>query len=347
MVTLTPGTDCAIRIGGELDDDGTTAGPRLPSGQPATAPESAPHAPVPRAPTEAPAAVASQPAAPPQAPRAERQVRACQVAAQTIVMGMFDHLRREAGRRDNLLTIDDIAGMREEFRARAQALEATLRHGFEQYFRERAREQRKESREYPFDRIIVHQFAHLFVRRGDGLEPGLLSRRVLPGFFIALDKMLGETALEEFQDASRRIVARYAEQLDADGNWGTLYADPLTRSLVLDALIAMAAHFEEFEKRCDWLRGIVNGHLAPGERVLNEGGTAAAWELSQADCLTMVQALFRPLEGALADPACRKELIQRHGQPAIRAAGAVTTHLDPVTLADKPERKRKKASRPS
>jgi hypothetical protein len=357
MNTVLPGVDVGMWIGGELDDDGTVAGPLQPlpkdvvRGEPTAQREPAPAAVRPPPQTPAPVKVAPPPPAAAPSARAERQLRACQAAAQSIVMGMFEHMRNEAQKRGNVVTIDDITEMREEFLRRTNALETALRRSFDDYLRERAREQRKDSREYPFDRIIVHQFAHLFVRRGDGrLAPGVVSRRVLPGFFIALEKMLGEAALEGYQEAGRRIIGRYAEQIDADGNWGTVYDDPLTRSLVLDALVTMGEYFADLEKRCAWLQGIINGHLAPGEAVLNEGDDATTWELSEELCLEMVEALFRPLAEALADPARRKALADRHGRANVKALSAlaerITSAKSPDPAAREPAAARAKKARP-
>jgi len=169
--------------------------------------------------------------------------------------------------------------------------------------------------------FIVHQFAHLFVRRGrTDLAHGAVSRRALPGFFVALEKMLGEAKLESYQDRARRIVARYAEQIEVDGNWAPVYGDPLTRTLILDALVTIAGHFRDFQKRRAWLVAIINGHLAPGHKMVGEGTEATSWELSERGCNELLFETFRHLAETLAEEKHRKALVERYGQTALHDA---------------------------
>ncbi len=302
------------RIGGELDDDAAAiVAPAQPAPTPARSVEK-PEAPVRHETLDGEDKPSRQ--------LSLEVASACKALARGSVMTIFGRLGAEAGRRENMLTIDDIADLKKEFVKHADTLEASFIKTFEAFVHKRLRGHRTDARQFPFDRIMVHQFSHMFVRRTrENLNQGALSRRILPGFFLAVDKMLGEEAMDEFQDRARRIVARYEDQLDLDGNWATVYADPLTQALVLDALVAMSGYFKDFQKRVRWFQAMINGHLAPGDAVHGEGEDATAWELGDAGSLELLRALFKPLEGSMTDLRVRRVLVDRYGREAV--AGAV------------------------
>ena len=133
-----------------------------------------------------------------------------------------------------------------------------------------------------------------------------VTRRVLPGFFLILDKMLGPDLMAEMNSRSRAIVERLAGGREDGLDWRQVYAEPECKLVVLDAMIAMAPYFEDVEKRKHWFLPIINGNLSGG----------GEWTLTDQGYYNMVDGLFDDLRHALRDPAERNAIATRHGNAA-------------------------------
>ena len=152
--------------------------------------------------------------------------------------------------------------------------------------------------------MIVNSFAHLFDRQRtteDG--PNAVTRRVLPGFFLAIDKMIGPESMEEFQERCRKIVARLSAGDETAFNWELIYADKEGQEVCLDALVTFAPYFEDIDHRRDWLIPMVNNQLDAEDN----------WELTEGGFDNLVDALFSDLRDRLADSSRRFELETRYG----------------------------------
>ena len=120
--------------------------------------------------------------------------------AETVVSSIVDRLIGEANRKGGL-SVADLHALSDEFAKKTDALQKVFQKSFEDYVRARERSAWDQSRQFPFDRIIVRKFAVLFPQDCvSKLKPGLLSRRVLPGFFLTLSMMLGEDSFFAFAD---------------------------------------------------------------------------------------------------------------------------------------------------
>jgi DNA-binding response OmpR family regulator len=64
------------------------------------------------------------------------------------------------------------------------------------------------ARENFFGRLLVRRFAQLFVENDGPDSEKVLSRRILPGFFVAVDMMLGPERVEGYQKQCQDIVKR-------------------------------------------------------------------------------------------------------------------------------------------
>ena len=107
-----------------------------------------------------------------------------------------------------------------------------------------------QARQYPFDRLIVKKFELLFVGEGGRtLRKGSLSRPMLPGFFLAMNLMLGDDVIEDYQARCRAIIKRLQEENGDAFEWEDAYDDPEADRVSLNAVAAMASYFDNLEKR--------------------------------------------------------------------------------------------------
>jgi len=121
------------------------------------------------------------------------------VLAETVVKSFGNRMKAEAARKGGILNSDDIDALDHEFREKTVVLQEMFEKSFEDYVAARERAVWDQKRDFPFDRQIVDKFSHLFPSPGGlSLLDGAVSRRVLPGFFRALNLMLGEAATEGF-----------------------------------------------------------------------------------------------------------------------------------------------------
>lgn len=249
--------------------------------------------------------------------------------AETLIGSFTDRLVSEARRLGGFLTIADLERLGEDLQTKAGALQRVFEQSFEEYVRARERAVHDQARRFPFDRLIVNGFAHLFAEGGTS-DPDRVSRKILPGFFMAVDKMLGEEPAEAFQVKTRAIVARLTPGPDAEPDWQRLYADADARGLALDALLAMAPYFEDFAKRRDWFLALVNGHLTAPVA----GDPDPDWELTPAGFERLTDALFADLRTALADTDLRAQLMKRHGGVAVFESGRALERMDRARKAE-------------
>ena len=84
--------------------------------------------------------------------------------ADTVISSLIDRLIGEANRKGGHLSTADLRALNDEFAKKADALQKVFQKSFEDYVRARERSAWDQSRQYPFDRIIVRKFANLFPR---------------------------------------------------------------------------------------------------------------------------------------------------------------------------------------
>lgn len=225
------------------------------------------------------------------------------VLAQTIISTFTERLKAEAQKRGGFLTADDIDQLSLEFDRKREALENVFQQSFEQYVRLRERAAFDHARQFPFDRVIVNTFAALFSPdrvADDGA--GAVTRHVLPGFFMALDKMIGPESMEEYQARCRLIVDRLSKGDESELDWAEIYDDPESKKVCFDALVTFAPYFEDITKRQEWFLPIANNNLA----------SDSDWELSASGFRNLVDEMFSDLKRDLAAPDSRKILEKQY-----------------------------------
>lgn len=263
-----------------------------------------------------PGGAAPKPAAPAAQPPASAQAAPAPAAApgtdsiaahsRLLVSTFTERLKSEVARRGGRLYTEDIDRIAGELDGKRAQLEAVFRKTFETYVQARERAAFDHAREFPFDRLIVNTFAELFAaKRAEADGEDRVTRKVLPGFFMALDRMLPPERLAEYQERCRKIVDRIAGSDENAFDWRSLYADADANILLIDALAALVPHFEAYEKRRNWFLPLVNDNLQ-----MDANDT---WELSPRGFINLTLAMFQPLRNELGDIAGRARLMDRYG----------------------------------
>jgi len=275
----------------------------------------------PKAPAEAKAAPAPAPK-PPAKPKPKPKPKArarkknlpnpalqSRALAETVVTSMVGRMKAEATKKGGMLTIADINALDTEFKSETQALSLAFEKSFEAYVRARERAVSGEKRDFPFDRLIVRKFSHLFDEDKEG-HFDTVSRRMLPGFFMALNMMLGAEVVEEYQEKCRRMVEVSREDGKDDVNWNAIYDSDEGPLAGLDALVTIAAHFDDFERRREWFITLINGHLTP---VSDANKDEAGWELTEAGFHRFLTALLADLNALVDTDDGKTQIRKRYG----------------------------------
>lgn len=252
-----------------------------------------------------------------------------QALAEAVVGSLVDRLTAEAARKGGSLTIQDIQSLNHEFAKKAQSLQTVFEASFEEYVRARERASWEQARQYPFDRVIVKKFSHLFSEFEQApARPGMVSRRILPGFFMALNMMLGPELIEGFQEQCRAIVDRIRAVHPEQFDWSLVYEDPEAKDIAIDALATMGLYFRDLAKRGEWLTTIINSHLPPpAEKAM--GTPEGEWRLSPPSLKRLLAALFADLGDAIKDARTRARINRDHGPDAIATLMNVLERLGP------------------
>ena len=162
----------------------------------------------------------TDPSSPPAGPAA------CSAIANTMIGHFATRLEVEARRAGGSLSAEAIRALAERFMAEEGARFApALQRSWDSCTQAREAAQWQSARANPFDRILTKPFAHLFpARRGDDGGIGVLSRRLLPGFHLAVDKMIGPALFEQCQRKAQAILDRH-RRADGATDWDAVHAE--------------------------------------------------------------------------------------------------------------------------
>lgn len=156
-------------------------------------------------------------------------------------------------------------------------------------------------RKDPFKRLLTHRLSRLFPPEHGfdaPLADGLVSRRILPGLFLALEKMTGSLAFQDIQGRCHEIL----QDLFGDSgpiNWQVFYDNAEANDAADDFLIGIVPHFGDHAKRTAWLRDLINFDLAPFSLYAFEGEGAHDWILDTPGTVNILRALFHNLHHRL------------------------------------------------
>ena len=228
--------------------------------------------------------------------------------AQTVVSSILDRIKAEAKKNGGQLSLANIDSLQAEFGAQTRALSLAFEQSFEAYVLARERAAWDNKRDFPFDRLIVKKFSHLFGDNSAGFDR--VSRRMLPGFFMAMGMMLGPDVVDEFQEKCRVIVERIRSTEADEFDWSDVYDADKNGIIILDALVPIARHFEDFEMRREWFVNLINGHLSPPS---SDEKDDARWEMTIRGFNLFLNALLADLRVLLNDPKEKPRITKRYG----------------------------------
>ena len=235
--------------------------------------------------------------------------------AASAVTSLVQQMTAKAEQSGGYLRTDDIAAMEQDFQTQVSELAQSLEHSFEAYVESREKAAWDSAREFPFWRLMVKKFSHLFGESREGRMDSV-SKRMLPGFFAGLNMMIGPENVELYQERCRRVVEAIRNEEGDDFDWDSVYESTETNAIVFDALMAIAPHFDNYERRQDWLIELVNGNLAP---VDEHNADDAGWELSPAGYKRFIAALYGDLNSLLANKSAYAQISRRYGSNALDA----------------------------
>ncbi len=302
-----------------------------PPPEPAQPPVASPPPP----PAPPPAAAPAPPPAPPPAPvKTEPPQKpvfdlstakgASDALANTMVQSFVDRMKAAAKAKGGHLSVQDLEDMQDDFDRQTRALSGALEKSFEAYVKAHERSAWDQQRNFPFDRLMVKKFAGLF-KDGAQLGPDDICRRMLPGFFVALGMMLGPEVVEEYQQQLRAVVDRVR---GGGGvfNWGAVYKDPSAKDISLAAEVAVAQHFDEYDKRSEWFINMVNGHLTQVGADVH--ANVKGWEMSPAGFKKFLGALMSDLIAKLDTDSGKMAVTKKFGAEACADLFDILAHLE-------------------
>ena len=176
-------------------------------------------------------------------------------------------------------------------------------------------------RRYPFERLIVNTFVHLLPTDDQvPIQGEHLSRRIIPGFFVAMLQMLGEELNDKYEDFCRTMVSRMKAQHGNAFNWEMVYDEPDAAEVVSEVLITICHHFIDLKKRRRWLTDVINGNM---------GAPTAAQDIPFEDmeCHQLIAAMYHPLRDAMNTPEGEERITERYGRNKARMLRAVFTEI--------------------
>ena len=124
-------------------------------------------------------------------------------------------------------------------------------------------------RRQTFDRVLIHRFSRLFHNTTDigrEAEQEGVTRAIIPGFTAAMTKMMGLEIHEQCQIKANAVVARAFDIDTGLIDWEAVYRDPKLRYLVDSVLIIIAHHFQNYERRCEWLMEVIDNHIPKDDK---------------------------------------------------------------------------------
>lgn len=239
----------------------------------------------------------------------QRTEERAKALSDAVVVAFTEKLKSEIHKHGGFLGLRHVDAIEAEFQAKADQL-ATV---FAQALNDAAREQEElrwfSIKRPAFDRLIVKRFEHLFMQRdAKGQMHGAISRRLLPGFFLALQMMLGPETMEQYHQRSDDAVARIMGG-ELPINWDLVDQDDDVQNVLLDAQYAIALHFEDAQRRFEWFIHIANSHMAPATQAQ---GNEATWELGHRSLHLLVNSLLSDLKKVVSDDQAWQALAERH-----------------------------------
>lgn len=253
----------------------------------------------------------------------------CQDLAKQIVDDYTDALIDMVETSPHGLSIDEIRAFKERYKASTvTADQSRFKMHFQRCLNRREQEVFDPNRRYPFRRLLTMSFIDLFAPEGTLSDTGkYLSRRVLPGLFLALEKMAGS---DPFSAGHGICVEAMERARNASGIvvWEDFYTDQQALSAVDDLLMTLVTHFDNPMKRIMWMLNLINNDLADPAEYDFEGDANKDWQLDERGLILILRHLFRHLRHRLKDKDEAHALATKYGQGHLHQLVALITALD-------------------
>lgn len=253
----------------------------------------------------------------------------CQQLARSVLDDYTDHLIAMVEASSRGLSIDDIRDFLSQYKAQALlADQMPFKTHFQRCVNRREQEVFDPNRRAPFKRAITMRFIDLFPPEGALVENGpYISRRVLPGLFLAFEKMVGS---DPFILGHTACMAAMDSTKTPEGMviWEDLYAHSAALDAVDALLVRLVQHFDNPMKRIMWMLNIINNDLADPLDFDFEGSANREWRLDERGLMNILRHLFHHLRHRLADKEQAQALVQSYGLHATRQLAALLTALD-------------------
>lgn len=260
---------------------------------------------------------------------------ACENLAFEIMDGFLDHLIVEMTKPQAVLSIDDVRELAVSFKKqKAPAYLARLREYIDECLVQHEKDIWDKTRRRPFDRVLVKRFSHLFpAENGLDTDIGALSRRILPGFFMAVEQMAGPELFDQCQNACKGLAKAEQKSQGSRLHWNKLYDNAKANELVDDVFAVISSHFDNFDKRCAWLHDIIESHMAPAGDYSFEGESITEWRLTTEHIHKLLDALYVPFRKKLAEGKNHDQAKKRYGDKACRTIEQLLKNIDAALSA--------------
>jgi uncharacterized protein YbgA (DUF1722 family) len=231
------------------------------------------------------------------------------------------------------LSVNDIHDFLAQYKTQAIVNDqSTFKEHFQRCLNRREQEVFDPNRRQPFKRVLTMRFVDLFPPEGALDDSGTyVSRRLLPGLFLALEKMVGSDPFDKGFKACLDVL-----DVITDDNgvviWEDLYTHPAALKAVDDLLMRLVEHFDNPMKRITWMLNIINNDLADPHEFDFEGAVNQNWQLDDHGLINVLRHLFRNLRHRLKDKEHAGEITKKYGEGAARQLVALIKTLDHVNI---------------
>ena len=254
--------------------------------------------------------------------------RRSEALAKSVVSDFSDRLIKEAKTRGGYLSVSDLELLNKDFQKKASELEVAFEKSFEEYIQDHERKSWVNSRRRPFDRMLVKTFSHLLEDDSRKIKRSkYVSRRMLPGFFVALNLMLGTDVRNDYQGKCRAITKLATQQNGKEFDWDDIYENEDARAIAFDALVEIASNFSDLKKRREWFVDLVNSNLNATSAEADED--IKNWTMSAQGFDEFFDALMSELRIAVSMEAGRSLITRRHSAETTEKLVALMKKLAP------------------
>jgi len=236
-----------------------------------------------------------------------------QELAESVVLSFTYRLIDEARAKGGYLSVSDLKELNKDFEKKTEEMKVAIEKSFDDYITDHERKSWLNSRTRPFDRMLVKTFSHLLEDESRKIKRSeLVSRRMLPGFFVALNLMLGTDIRDSYQGKCRAIVKIIGQQNGRDFDWDDIYENEDARAIVFDALVDIASNFSDLNKRRDWFVDLINSHQESQGGPVDE--EIEPWAITHEGFDEFFQALMSELRVAVSMEAGRSLITRRRDE---------------------------------